>query len=159
MNGIKKSSASSNHCELCSVSVYIEFGESFLALHFFARFEKLGPVTDKMECDSVEEQIIQFNLTVTSKTSHKDNQGLKCCEPLGCRMEADGSRRNTVLTRYLRHDRAIQVVGQSVRPDFFANQLWRPQSKLSLCSMTSIERRPSSLCQRAHGKAALNILS
>ncbi len=55
----------------------------------------------------------------------KVNQRLKRFQGLEGPFEADRSRLDIVLACGLRHDRADEIVGQDVRPDFFVNQLWR----------------------------------
>ena len=53
------------------------------------------------------------------------NQSLKLFEKLEGSFEANGSRLDVMLARRLSHNRANEIVGQDVRPDFFAHQFRR----------------------------------
>ena len=55
----------------------------------------------------------------------KVNQRLKRFQGLEGSFEADRPRLDVVLACGLRHDRADEIVGQDVRPDFFMNEFWR----------------------------------
>ncbi len=55
----------------------------------------------------------------------KVNQRLKRFQGLEGSFEADRPRLDVVLACGLRHDRADEIVGQDVRPDFFVNQFRR----------------------------------
>ena len=78
-----------------------------------------------MAGDAIEQLLIKNHSKRTASMLLVINQPLKLFEKLESPFEANGSRLDVVLACRLSHDCANEIVGEDVRPDFFANQFRR----------------------------------
>ena len=78
-----------------------------------------------MAGDAIEQLLIKNHSKRTASMLLVINQSLKLFEKLEGSFEANGSRLDVVFACRLSHDRANEIVGEDVRPDFLAHQFRR----------------------------------
>ena len=90
-----------------------------------ARLESVRSIGDAMKCDGVEQLLVEGGPERGVAASLKVDQRLKRFQRLQRPFEADRSRLHSAFRRRLRHDRADEIVGEDVRPDFFVDEFRR----------------------------------
>ena len=90
-----------------------------------SRFKSVRSISDAVKCDGVEQLLVEGGTERRATASLKVNQRLKRFQRLQRPFEADRPRLHSVLRRRLRHDRADEIVGENVRPDFFVDEFRR----------------------------------
>lgn len=89
-----------------------------------SRLKAIGPVSDAMNDDGIEQLVVELPSLRCSAIALVGNQGLERLKRLQSTLKADRARLDGILYSGLGDDRSKKVVGEDVRPDFFANQIW-----------------------------------
>ena len=88
-------------------------------------FKSVGPIGDPVFGDCIQQAIVEELAKGRVVLTLEGNHGLKGFECLERSLETDRSWFDAVLRSGLGHDRADEIVGQNVRPNFLPNQFRR----------------------------------
>ena len=102
-----------------------ELGVSLRSPLPISRLESVRSIGNAVKCDGIEQLLVEDSAERGVAASSKVEQRPKRLQRLQGSFEADRARLHALLRRRLRHDRADEIVGEDVRPDFFVDEVRR----------------------------------
>ena len=92
-------------------------------LFFPSGFKPIWSVGNDLKHDRIEQGLVELGAVLFAAAHLEGDQQLEGLQGLKCSFEANRSRLDVVCVGGLRHDRADEIVGQDVCPDFLTHEL------------------------------------